>query len=143
MQDGGLVNLKAVTSGPWAVVFFYPKADTPGRVKQVKSLRSVFETLSQFQIQVIGVSVDSVAEQKAFADKFALPFPLLSDGTEAICDAYRVERPRDRPRRETFIFRKGRLVSHDRAVPPRTQANDVLRKIEELSTRYTAAHQDL
>lgn len=79
--------------------------------------------------------MDTIAEQKAFAEKFSLPFPLLSDLTGQICDAYRVERPKDRPRRETFLFRRGRLAHHDRAVNPRTQANDVLRKIEELSGR--------
>jgi len=101
-------------------------------VKQVKSLRSAFATLSQYRIQVIGVSMDTVSEQKAFSDKFSLPFPLLADTTGAICDAYRVEHPKNLPRRETFLFRKGVLVHHDRAVNPKTQANDVLRKIEEL-----------
>jgi thioredoxin-dependent peroxiredoxin len=101
-------------------------------VKQVKSLRSAFATLSQHQIQVIGISMDTVAEQKAFSDKFSLPFPLLADTTGAICDAYRVEHPKSLPRRETFLFRNGILVHHDRAVNPKTQANDVLRKIEEL-----------
>ncbi|MDB4265402.1 redoxin domain-containing protein, partial [bacterium] len=84
------------------------------------------------QIQVIGVSMDTVAEQRAFSDKFALPFPLLADTTGAICDAFRVEHPDGLPRRETFLFRNGVLVDHDRAVTPRSQANDVLRKIEEL-----------
>ncbi len=79
--------------------------------------------------------MDSVAEQRAFADKFALPFLLLSDTSGQICDAFRVERPKNKPRRETFLFRRGRLVWHDRAVNPRTQANDVLRKIEEISAR--------
>ena len=76
--------------------------------------------------------MDTVAEQKAFSDKFSLPFPLLADTTGAICDAYRVEHPKSLPRRETFLFRNGILVHHDRAVNPRTQANDALRKIEEL-----------
>ncbi len=79
--------------------------------------------------------MDTVAEQRAFSDKFALPFPLLSDTSGAICDAFRVERPENLPRRETFLFRRGKLVHHDRAVDPRNQANDVLRKIEELSAR--------
>jgi len=101
----------------------------------VKSLRSAFATLSEHQVQVIGVSMDTVAEQRAFSDKFGLSFPLLADTSGALCDAFRVERPKNLPRRETFLFRKGQLVHHDRAVNPRTQAHDVLRKIAELSAR--------
>lgn len=76
--------------------------------------------------------MDPIAEQRAFSDKFQLPFPLLCDTTGVVCDAYRVEHPDSKPRRETFLFRNGVLVHHDRAVNPRSQANDVLRKIEEL-----------
>lgn len=76
--------------------------------------------------------MDTVADQRAFSDKFRLVFPLLADTSGAICDAFRVERPESKPRRETFLFRKGRLVHHDRAVNPKTQADDVLRRIEAL-----------
>ena len=76
--------------------------------------------------------MDTVADQRAFSDKFGLTFPLLADTSGAICDAFRVEHPESKPRRETFLFRKGRLVHHDRAVNPKTQANDVLRRIEAL-----------
>ncbi|MFT6864971.1 MAG: peroxiredoxin [Akkermansiaceae bacterium] len=79
--------------------------------------------------------MDTIAEQRAFSDKFALPFPLLCDTTGAICNAYRVRHSKRRPSRETFLFRKGVLVNHDRAVNPKTQANEVLRKIEELRLR--------
>lgn len=101
----------------------------------MKSLRSAFATLSEHKIQVIGVSMDTEVEQRAFSDKFALPFPLLADTSGAICDAFRVDHPESKPRRETFLFRNGRLVHHDLAVNPKTQANDVLRKIEELRAR--------
>lgn len=104
-------------------------------MKQVKSLRSAFATLSEHKVQVIGISMDTVAGQRAFSDKFALPFPLLADTSGAICDAFRVVHPKNKPRRETFLFRKGRLVHHDRAVNPKEQANDVLRRIEELRSR--------
>ena len=76
--------------------------------------------------------MDSVAEQRAFSDKFVIPFPLLCDTTGKICDAYRIERPKNKPRRETFLFRDGLLVYHDRAVDPQNQADDVFLKIDEL-----------
>ena len=96
------------------------------------SLRSAFATLTEKKIQVIGVSMDTVEEQKAFSDKFSIPFPLLCDTTGAICDAYLIEHPNRKPRRETFLFRRGVLVHHDRAVKPAQQARDVILKFNEL-----------
>lgn len=98
----------------------------------MKSLRSAFATLKENKIEVVGVSMDTVAEQRAFADKFAIPFLLLCDTSGVICDAYRIEHPKSKPRRETFLFRNGILVHHDRAVNPATQARDVIIKINEL-----------
>ncbi|MEN8773876.1 MAG: redoxin domain-containing protein [Akkermansiaceae bacterium] len=101
-------------------------------MKQVKSLRSAFATLIENNIQVIGVSMDSIAEQRDFSDKFDIPFSLLCDTNGAICDAYRIEHPNSKPRRETFLFRNGILVHHDRSVNPKTQARDVVIRINAL-----------
>ena len=79
--------------------------------------------------------MDTVAEQKAFSDQFSLPFPLLADTSGAVCDTFGVKHPENKPKRETFLFRNGRLVHHDNAVNPARQANDVLRKIEELAAQ--------
>lgn len=76
--------------------------------------------------------MDTIAEQRAFSDKFDIPFPLLCDTTGAICDAYRIEHPKSKPRRETFLFRNGILEHHDCAVNPKTQARDVVIWINEL-----------
>lgn len=102
----------------------------------MKSLRSAFTTLKEQKVEIIGVSMDTIAEQRAFADKFGLQFSLLCDTTGAICDAYRVEHPKSLPRRETFMFRNGVLVHHNRSVNPGRQANDVLLKIKELSENW-------
>jgi|TARA_B110000003_G_scaffold245617_1_gene255536 peroxiredoxin Q/BCP len=98
----------------------------------VKSLRSAFAILTENKIQVVGVSMDTIAEQRAFSDKFEIPFPLLCDTTGTICEAYRIEHPKSKPRRETFLFRNGVLVHHDRAVNPISQARDVITSINEL-----------
>jgi peroxiredoxin Q/BCP len=76
--------------------------------------------------------MDTVEEQRAFSEKFSIPFPLLCDTTGAICDAFRIEHPNSKPRRETFLFRDGVLVHHDRAVKPAQQARDVILKYNEL-----------
>lgn len=91
--------------------------------------------MTRAKVQVIGVSMDSVVEQRAFSEKFRVPFPLLCDPRGAICDAFRVEHPGERPRRETFLFRKGVLVHHDREVDPARQAADVMARIEAMPNR--------
>jgi peroxiredoxin len=73
----------------------------------VKSLRSAFTILTENKIQVTGVSMDTIAEQRSFSDKFDIPFSLLCDTTGVICEAYRIEHPKSKPRRETFLFRNG------------------------------------
>lgn len=83
-------------------------------------------------IQVIGISMDTVADQRAFANKYQLPFPLLADTTGQICDAFRVEHPERKPLRETFLFKNGKLVHLDRKVKPKKQAEDILRRVQEL-----------
>jgi len=83
--------------------------------------------------------MDTIEEQRAFSDKHSLPFPLLADTTGAICDAFGVLHPKNKPKRETFLFRKGRLVYQDRAVNPGRQAKDVLEKISELSNPAPAS----
>lgn len=98
----------------------------------MKSLRSAFAILTENKIKVIGVSMDAIAEQRSFSDKFDIPFPLLCDTTGVICDAYRIEHPKSKPRRETFLFRNGVLAHHDRAVNPISQARDVIININEL-----------
>jgi peroxiredoxin Q/BCP len=98
----------------------------------VKSLRSAFTILTENKIQVTGVSMDTIAEQRSFSDKFDIPFSLLCDTTGVICEAYRIEHPKSKPRRETFLFRNGVLVHHDRAVNPMSQARDVIIRINEL-----------
>lgn len=98
----------------------------------MKSLRSAFATLQEEKVQVIGVSMDSVEAQRAFSDKFRLPFVLLSDQSGEICEAFRVVHPGGKPRRESFLFQEGRLVHHDRAVEPSRQADDVRRAIARL-----------
>lgn len=98
----------------------------------MKSLRSAFTILTENKIQVTGVSMDTIAEQRSFSDKFDIPFSLLCDTTGVICEAYRIEHPKSKPRRETFLFWNGVLVHHDRAVNPMSQARDVIIRINEL-----------
>ena len=78
---------------------------------------------------VTGVSMDVVEVQRAFSDKFGLPFDLLCDTRGEVCDAFRVPRPFQKPKRETFLFRRGKLVWHDASASTKGQARDILRAI--------------
>ena len=75
---------------PYTLVYFYPKADTPGCTKQGCSLRDGYEALTRKGVAVLGVSHDDVAAQKAFKDKYHLPFTLIADTDKAVINAFGV-----------------------------------------------------
>lgn len=77
-QDGAIVS-SAQFRGGWSVVYFYPKDDTPGCTAESCSFRDNFEAFTDAGAQVIGISSDSIASHKAFAQKHNLPFTLLAD----------------------------------------------------------------
>jgi peroxiredoxin Q/BCP len=88
-QDGHDVRLRGF-AGRMLVVYFYPKADTPGCTTESQAFRDTKGDLAAAGADVVGVSRDSVTAQKQFALKYALDFPLLADTTSAICDAFGV-----------------------------------------------------
>ena len=73
--------------GRWLLLYFYPKDDTPGCTKEACGFRDHYAHLSK-QIAIFGVSKDDAASHKLFAEKFALPFPLLADSDRVIITAY-------------------------------------------------------
>ena len=87
--DGGMVKLSDFR-GKRVVLYFYPKDDTPGCTKEACSFRDSFAQLGRAQTVVLGVSRDSVPSHSRFAEKFRLPFPLLSDPDASVCKAYGV-----------------------------------------------------
>jgi peroxiredoxin Q/BCP len=88
-QDGNAVRLRDF-AGRTLVVYFYPKADTPGCTRESQAFRDITGDLDAAGASIVGVSRDDVAAQKAFATKYALNFPLLADTSSAICDAFGV-----------------------------------------------------
>jgi peroxiredoxin Q/BCP len=88
-QHGTPVNLRDF-AGRSLVVYFYPKADTPGCTAETQAFRDLAGDLAKANAAIVGVSRDTVAAQKKFADKYGVNFPLLADTTSAICDAFGV-----------------------------------------------------
>lgn len=86
-QDGNATSL-ADFRGRKLLVFFYPKADTPGCTKQACSVRDAMETLAESGVIAVGISPDLPKKQKAFDGRYRLDFPLLSDPDHEIAKAY-------------------------------------------------------
>lgn len=86
-QNGNIVK-SADLIGKKTVVYFYPKANTPGCTAEACNLRDNYERFLSLGYNVIGISKDSVKAQKNFSDKYALPFPLLADTDALIIKAF-------------------------------------------------------
>tara|TARA_B100000686_G_scaffold324891_1_gene381017 strand:+ start:1212 stop:1649 length:438 start_codon:yes stop_codon:yes gene_type:complete len=74
--------------GKVVVLWFYPKADTPGCTQEGKGFRDLYKEFEGKNVVVLGVSLDTVEENKAFADKFKFPYPLLCDVDREIAKSY-------------------------------------------------------
>jgi thioredoxin-dependent peroxiredoxin len=85
---GQTVKLTDFAGSP-VVLYFYPKDDTPGCTKQACGLRDAWDKI-QSKVRLFGVSVDSTDSHRAFAEKYGLPFPLLSDPDRQLVEAYGV-----------------------------------------------------
>lgn len=88
-QDGTLHTLEQYL-GKKVLLYFYPKDDTPGCTTEACNFRDGYKDFAKMGLVVLGVSADSVKSHKKFADKFTLPFPLLSDESHAVCESYGV-----------------------------------------------------
>jgi len=88
-QDGKKVSLKDF-KGKKIVLYFYPKDNTSGCTKEACSFRDDFPKFKKTDAVILGVSPDSVSSHKKFAEKFNLPFTLLSDEEKKVLELYNV-----------------------------------------------------
>jgi len=88
-QDGKVISLADLKGKP-IVLYFYPKDDTPGCTKEACNFRDEFPKFGKMKAEIIGVSIDSVESHKKFADKYKLPFNLLSDEKKEVVEKYGV-----------------------------------------------------
>ena len=86
-QQGKQVSLSDF-KGSKLLLYFYPKADTPGCTKQACSIRDASKELKKLAAAAVGISPDQPARQKKFDDKYSLGFPLLSDPDNKVAKAY-------------------------------------------------------
>lgn len=109
-QDGNSVSLSDY-KGKKLVVFFYPKANTPGCTAEACNLRDHYRELQDAGYALLGVSADSQKKQSNFRDKYEFPFPLLADEDRDVIETFGVWGPKkfmgreyDGIHRKTFII---------------------------------------
>ncbi len=133
IQSGKTLNLKEVASKGYALIYFYPKADTAGCTAQACSLRDAYEELTAKGVKVIGVSTDTVAAQAAFKEKYSLPFDLVADPEGKVIEAFGVPYMpiKNFAKRQAYLFKDGKLIWRSLSASTKTQADDVLKVLAE------------
>ncbi len=116
-QEGNRIKLEDY-KGKKLVLFFYPKASTPGCTTEVKNLRDHYEELKNQGYELLGVSADSARRQQNFINKNELQFPLLVDEDKKVINAFGVWGPKKFMGREyegihrtTFVIDENGLIS--------------------------------
>jgi peroxiredoxin Q/BCP len=117
-QDGNNHQLSDYT-GKKLVVFFYPKANTPGCTAEACDLSNNFETFKNNNYTLLGVSADSQKAQAKFKEKYDFPFPLLADENKEVIQAFGVWGPKkfmgkeyDGIHRTTFIINENGIIDN-------------------------------
>ena len=126
-QDGVDFNLESRRGVGYTVLFFYPKAGTPGCTKQACAFRDSIKVIRKLGAEVYGISADSVAAQKKFHDEHKMTFDLLSDENLKIISLYGVKMPvLSMAKRQTFVLDKALVVrKHYEDVDPAIDAKNV------------------
>jgi peroxiredoxin Q/BCP len=142
LQDqDGIAHTLTQYKGQWVLIYFYPKDNTPGCTKQACTLRDAEPAFEKLNAVVLGISGDSVRSHKKFVEKFALPFPLLSDPDKKVIQAYGSWGKKKMMGREYMgIFRNSFLINPEgtiakiyEGVKPEKHAEEVLADIDLLT----------
>lgn len=127
--------------GNFILIYFYPKDDTPGCTKEACSIGEKFPSFEKLKIKVFGISADSVKSHKKFADKYNLPFTLLSDENKKVLKMYEVLKEKSMfgntflgiQRMSYLIDKEGKILKVYEKVNPEKHADEVLSDIKELN----------
>ena len=135
-DDGSSVRLSELR-GRRVILYFYPRADTPGCTVEACEFRDLFPQIQEHGAIVLGVSPDSVEEVRSFRDKFGLPFRLLADADHEVAELYDVWQEKEMfgksfmgVVRSTFLIdEEGRIARIYDTVNPEGHASEVLAEI--------------
>ena len=117
LDDRGNTHSLSNYQGQKLVVFFYPKANTPGCTAEACDLRDHYKELQEAGYALLGVSADSQKKQRNFSEKYSFPFPLLADEDKQVIEAFGVWGPKkfmgkeyDGIHRMTFVIDENGVV---------------------------------
>ncbi len=130
-HNGNAVNLKDFR-GKKIVLWFYPKADTPGCTMEGQGFRDDFEKFEEKGIQIFGVSLDNENDNKAFAEKYSFPYPLLCDVGKDIAAAYHAVKNKDdgyAARISYVIGEDGKILESIENVDTKNHSNDLCSRL--------------
>lgn len=133
-------------AGKYLVLYFYPKDDTPGCTTQACSFRDEYEVIQEAGAEVVGISLDPPASHRKFAAKHNLKFPLLSDESGEIIEAYGAWDKKSMfgrtfmgTIRKTFLIDPdGNIVKEYPKVTPKDHAVQILKDLAELKQNSAA-----
>ena len=134
LDDTNVLRKLSDFRGRNVVLYFYPADDTPGCTKEACNFRDDYSAYENANIQILGVSPDTVKSHVKFKQKFQLPFPLLADEGHKVCDLYGVWGPKkfmgkeyEGVLRTTFLIdENGKIVKVFEKVRPAEHSAEVL-----------------
>ncbi len=132
-QDGNPFDLAAAYQKGTVLLYFYPKANTPGCTAQACSLRDDFAGLSGLGIQIVGASKDTPVSQKKFQEQYGLPFPLLADEKRELADAFGVGSTFGFSSRTSFLIQNGKIAWIAPKAKTKDHAAEVAAALKQLS----------
>ena len=125
---GEYIDLGKALKERTVLVFFYPKAMTPGCTKQACSLRDGWDQLQERGVTTYGISSDTAENQAKFREKYNLPFTLIADRDKRVAEAF----GKGRWSRQAYLFRDGVLVWRDLSASTSRQMADVLTALDSM-----------
>jgi thioredoxin-dependent peroxiredoxin len=133
-QDGSKISLAARQGKGWTVLYFYPKAGTPGCTTQACAFRDAIKLIRDQNAEVYGISTDEVKDLQAFHQQHKLTFSLLSDQDAKVSEAYGVKMPiLNMAKRWTFIVDPNLTIRRiDDDVDPALDAKRVAEMLKQL-----------
>ena len=135
LQDqNNIIHTLSDYEGQWVVLYFYPKDDTPGCTTQACDFRDAVKRIIASKSVVFGLSLDSVASHKLFAEKYNLPFSLLADEKGEVSKLYdSLRKLLGYAKRNTFMVDpKGNIAKIYLSVNPKTHSEMVLNDLNSL-----------
>jgi peroxiredoxin Q/BCP len=128
----GKIHTLSHHRGSYVLIYFYPKDDTPGCTKEACSIRDLYGEFGATGIQVFGISADSIESHKLFAEKYALPFTLLSDPTKETIVAYGAGGTPFTKRISYLVDPDGFIAKEYNNVDPTTHGEEILKDVTTL-----------